>query len=240
MRLFADFLKRRNPAAACPLSFLVLRSIRPRFPDLLLLVLLGISLVGVGFAGQGPARDRTSLSHLSLPDHELLREGDVVLRRGKGIISESLRHFSLQDPSYSHAGILVREQDRWMVVHAIGGEDNPTDKLKKESLAAFCRSDLSSAMGIIRLDLTPADRVRLKRIVERTLEAGPYFDSDFDLASDDRLYCTEFVYKAVLAATGDRKFLPLTRLSGREYVACDNLYLNEHARIIYSYSSNRK
>ena len=46
-------------------------------------------------------------------------------------------------------------------------------------------------------------------------------------------------YKAVLAATGDRKF-PLTRLSGREYVACDNLYLNEHARIIYSYSSNRE
>lgn len=218
----------------------MLRSIRPRFPDLLILILLGISLVGVGFAGQGPDRERTTFTHLSLPDRELLREGDIVLRRGKGVISESLRHFSLQDPSFSHAGILVREHDEWMVVHAIGGEDNPSDKLRKESLAAFCRSDLNSAMSVVRLELASAQRTRLVQIVEQMLKAGPYFDSDFDLASDDRLYCTEFVYKAVVAAAGDRKFLPLTRLAGREYVACDNLYLNEHARVIYSYSSNLK
>jgi hypothetical protein len=169
----------------------------------------------------------------------MLQEGDLVLRRGRGIISESLRLFSLEDPAFSHAGILVRRNGAWMVLHALGGEDNPSDKLLAEPLAAFCRSDLNSSIRFVRLDLDACNRRRLVETALRRYALGPSFDSDFDLETDDRLYCTEFIYKAVIEATGDTKYLPLTRLSGREYVACDNLYRNRHARILYTYPSNR-
>ena len=36
------------------------------------------------------------------------------------------------------------------------------------------------------------------------------FDMQFDLASNDRMYCTEFVYKAIEEATGNKITLSVT------------------------------
>jgi hypothetical protein len=55
---------------------------------------------------------------------------------------------------------------------------------------------------------------------------------DFDLATDDRLYCAEFVYKAIRDATGDTAYFGKTRILDRTYIGVDNLTDPGHAGII--------
>ena len=64
------------------------------------------------------------------------------------------------------------------------------------------------------------------------------FDKKFDLKSNDKMYCTELVYRILQQASGDKNFIPLTEISGVQYVACDNIYLSSNSKLIYSYSNN--
>ena len=61
----------------------------------------------------------------------------------------------------------------------------------------------------------------------------PRFDLKFDLATDDELYCAEFVFKALNRAMNDSGFISTTYLGGRSFVGVDALFNNGHSRIIW-------
>ena len=73
---------------------------------------------------------------------------------------------------------------------------------------------------------------RLHTIVKRYYKEAAKFDLDFDLSTDDKLYCAEFVYKAVREATGDTAYFSCTHALRRVYVGVDNICDPRHARII--------
>ena len=80
------------------------------------------------------------------------------------------------------------------------------------------------------------------------------FDMNFDLSTDDKMYCAEMIAKSVEQATGRRitfsmslitpglkekyikkllskKVIPSAKVAEqREYLALDNLYMNPHCR----------
>ena len=64
------------------------------------------------------------------------------------------------------------------------------------------------------------------------------FDMQFDLASDNRMYCTEFVYKAVEEASNHKILLSTTTLNHKKFVAPDNLFINpacvEIKRVVFA------
>jgi Orthopoxvirus protein of unknown function (DUF830). len=74
-----------------------------------------------------------------LPADSLLREGDVVFRRGAGLISRAVLAAD-EDGQFSHIGIVVRNGNNWMVVHAVPGEPEfkgDSDRVKMEPIASF-------------------------------------------------------------------------------------------------------
>ncbi|HKR06294.1 MAG TPA: YiiX/YebB-like N1pC/P60 family cysteine hydrolase [Bacteroidia bacterium] len=179
-----------------------------------------------------------------------IQSGDIILRNGKGFISDVFRQFSLKDKSYSHAGIISVEQDKIFVYHIIGGENRmaevrgqkPEDEimngelLRKELLEAFCNSKENNAYAIYRYDLSKKAKENIITNLHSMYGKKIVFDSHFDLATDTALYCSELVYKAVTAAAADKNYIPLTIINGNKYIAPDNLYLNPHAALIYSYT----
>ncbi len=167
------------------------------------------------------------------PDINLLKSGDLIFRKGRGFISNSLVLFSHQDKRYSHSGIISFDHGKPYVLHSIGGEDNISKKLRKESLASFCNPNANHCFGIYRLDLNAQQSRKLDSIANYYYKTGLEFDTDFDLATDNKMYCTEFIYKSLFAVNHDKNYIPLSIVSGKTYVACDNLYLNPHATKIY-------
>ena len=165
----------------------------------------------------------------------LVRSGDLALRTGADATSTMLRQMNLKNKTYSHCGIVLIEGGYPFVYHAIGGEDNPDARLRRDSARNFFHPQWNERMGLARLDLDTAQLSALRRAVYATYRRAPLFDMDFDLATDDKLYCAEFVYKTVCAVAGDTAYLPRTTLSRKCYVGVDNLYENPHARIVRDY-----
>ncbi len=162
----------------------------------------------------------------------LLRNGDLALRTGADATSVMLRQMNLRDKTYSHCGIVMIEGGYPFIYHSIGGEDNPEAKLRRDSASVFFTPVSNERLGVARLDISGEQIERLDGITRRYWRQGALFDLDFDLKSDDKLYCAEFVYKAVREATADTGYFHITHLMERSYVGVDNLCEQRHAKII--------
>lgn len=163
----------------------------------------------------------------------LLKDGDLVLRTGNDFISLTLRQFSVHNKTYSHCGIVRIIDGKIYVYNAIGGEDNPNARLRRDSFEAFCNPEHNTGFGIFRYSLTQVQFGRLDSMVDLYYKLRIKFDMKFDLKTDSAMYCAEFVYKAVTRATEDSSFIPLSHIGDFEYVAIDNLFLNGHTKPVY-------
>ena len=162
----------------------------------------------------------------------ILRNGDLVLRTGADVISYMLCQLNQENKTYSHCGLVMIENDYPFVYHSIGGEDNPDEKIRRDSAKNFFSPVHNRGFGIARFDADSIHVNNLRQVVQRLYKEGHKFDLDFDLGTNDRLYCAEFVYKAVDEAMNDTSYIrPITR-KGFTFVGIDNLFCNSHTHVV--------
>jgi len=163
----------------------------------------------------------------------LLRSGYIVLRRGIGADSYMLAEMNKKDKTYSHCGIVMIEHGYPFVYHSIGGEDNPDERLRRDSADFFFSPLHNTHLAIVRFDFDSANVDELRRAVSRYYAERPKFDLKFDLATDDELYCSEFVYKALNKAMHDTGYIKPGLLLGHKFVGIDDIFINEHANMVW-------
>jgi hypothetical protein len=135
-----------------------------------------------------------------------LRAGDLVFRRGRSFGSQAVVSVDSASP-YSHVGILASGAagTAWQVIHVIPQGVADTNPVQLESLPQFVSPDEASGFAIYRLrdpqHMNTA--ARAAEIARGFYDRGVIFDSHFDLATDDAMYCTELVWKAYLGAGVD-------------------------------------
>lgn len=162
----------------------------------------------------------------------ILKDGYLVVRTGKDVTSQMFRKFNQEDQTYSHCGIVFVENGYPYIYHSIGGEDNPDAKLRRDSASFWFSTEHNIGLGVCRFDMNKRQLETLKQVVKQYYRERKMFDMRFDLRSDDRFYCAEFVYKAVNKAAGDDKYLKPVTVFGYSFIAIDNLYLNNHTKVI--------
>ena len=158
----------------------------------------------------------------------LIQQGDMILRTGNDFTSESLRQLSAVDKTYSHCGIASIENDTVFVYHSLGGELNPDEKLRRDPLELFCNPGENRGFGIFTFNFNTLQKHCLDSVIRSWFKKGLMFDMNFDLATNDRMYCAEFVSKAVNAATNKQINFATTTINKFEFVAVDNLFLNKY------------
>lgn len=163
----------------------------------------------------------------------MLQSGDIVLRSGMGPDSYILSQFNQKDKTYSHCGIVMIENGHPFVYHSIGGEDNPDERLRRDSVELFFTPRYCSGVAIVRYDYDSAHIGQLHNVVTDYYAQRPRFDMQFDLSTDSTLYCAEFVYKALNKAMHDTMYIKASTGLGRRYVAVDDLFINSHCRIVW-------
>jgi hypothetical protein len=183
-----------------------------------------------------------------------LKEGDLVVRMNRDPSSRFIKYFNHKDKSYSHSGIVLFEHGYPYVYHIIDGEENPDKKMRKDSLKHFCNPRRNVAYGIYRYNMSADEISKLKNIVHEWYDNGLRFDSLFSLQSDDRMYCSEMISKAVVTATNKRiiiepielstveasfltayTHLPITYTNRLPIIPIDALYINPFCRLIKKY-----
>lgn len=162
--------------------------------------------------------------------NKLLRTGDLVVRRGDDMTSYMLSRLNINDKKYSHCGIVVIESGNPYVYHSIGGEDNPDEKLRKDSASIWFSPANNMEYAAYRYNFSDSIIDKVISSVEILYKEQIMFDMDFDLKTDERLYCSEMVYKSLLRSIGSSLEIKPHKHFGYTYVGVDDLYLNTHAR----------
>ncbi len=163
---------------------------------------------------------------------QYVKQGDLILRTGRDFTSDMMRRVSITDKTYSHCGIASFENDTLFVYHAIGGEWNRDQKLRRDPFELFCNPYENKGFGIFRYALSRDEQLKVFTLMRNYYKDGIMFDMRFDLDTNDRMYCSEFVYKAIETATGRKIKIPVDTLNSIKFVAVDNLFINPFCKQI--------
>ena len=140
-----------------------------------------------------------------------LQEGDIVVRMHTDPASQFIKNFNRKDKKYSHAGIVFYDNGHPYVYHIVNGSENPGEKLKKDSPDQFCDPRKTLSFGIFRYTLSAKETENMKLLIQKWYSKGISFDHRFDLATDQKMYCSEMVSKALSKATANRIHIPATK-----------------------------
>lgn len=151
--------------------------------------------------------------------------GDLIVRTGNDFTSESLRTLNRRDKTYSHCGIASIENDTVFVYHALGGEWNPDQKIRRDALDVFASPLTNRGIGIYRFRLSPVEITQLMITVSRLYQMGIMFDMKFDLQTNDRMYCAEFVYKSFMMGTVGKLKFNSSHIGQFSFIGVDDLFL---------------
>ena len=173
------------------------------------------------------ALTKASLARINIVQKDI-RTGDIITRVGNDFTSECLRKINVREKTWSHCGIASIEHDSIFVYHSLGGEFNPDQQLRRDPLTVFADPNTNRGVGIFRQQLSTTELHYLLVIVKKLYASGVMFDMKFDLQTDERMYCAEFVYKAFLWATGKRIHFNISNIKGKNFVGVDDIFLDSH------------
>ena len=133
-----------------------------------------------------------------------LKNGDLILRLNNDPTSQLIKQFNRKDKTYSHAGLLVMENNEPYVYHMISGDESPDGKMKREKLEDFTNRKNNSAIGIYRYQMNEDEVNKVVKALLELYESEITFDKELDLASTDKLYCAEMVKNIIEGATSNK------------------------------------
>ncbi len=127
--------------------------------------------------------------------HYTPRTGDIIFQTstsGQSVAVQKATH-----SRWSHVGIVLVKNGKPVVAEAV-------EPVQLTPLAAWCRRGVDGRHAVKRLKdseqiLTPASQAKLRAAVLSKI--GAHYDAAFQW-SDERLYCSEFVWKAFHDALG--------------------------------------
>jgi len=184
---------------------------------------------------------RITKSHLCIDTiQQLIQSGDLIMRTGIDFTSQALKQFCQTDPTYSHCGIVLKENDSFFVYHAIGGETNPNQTLQREWLPVFCDGNSCNAVGIFRFIMDSTTLSREKEFIKKKYADHLLFDMSFDLKTDNKMYCSEFVAKTLIYAFQNNQLLDTTFVQQYAYFAPDNIFKNKNCTEIHRFNYSSK
>ena len=127
-----------------------------------------------------------------------IEEGDLAFRCGRGVFSRIVTSAE-EEGVYSHMGVVVRDEGRWKVAHAVPAEPDykgDFDRVKLEDIEVFFAPDRAWSGCLVRPGVRDPERMCADAI--RAARDSVAFDGDYDLSDSSKVYCTEFVWRLYL------------------------------------------
>jgi hypothetical protein len=186
-------------------------------------ILLCAFITTGGFT-KASAEDEVTSAHNEMIEHARAqaRPGDVLFKSGAGFWGRMAKRFSEEDKSFGHVGVVVNdEKGDIAIVHAGGNPLSPAGKVQKSEYDEFLRA--SEEVALYRPKTDGEGIEKLIAYLTNKMNLNAPFDKDFSLVTDDELYCTELVWRALSAAVGEDAVPEKTKRAGRLYIAIDDL-----------------
>jgi hypothetical protein len=135
--------------------------------------------------------------YFTQPEKNLLQEGDIVMRRGYGVVSSMISNMNDAPYNLSHCAFVVEEPNgQFSVIHSVSSDLSDIDGVQKQSLDRFTNESVSQTLVVIRHK--GGDSLIGRQIGEAAkiyLQQEIKFDHHFDLSDSATFYCSELIYR---------------------------------------------
>ena len=129
----------------------------------------------------------------------MMRSGDIILRRGFGLVSASIATSLNEDFSVSHCGIVdVDSNGNVRVIHSVSSSLSDFDGLQDCTIEEFCKESKENSLMVVRFrDTADVPLANLAKTAQTYLDRKIPFDGVFDITQNDEMYCSEMVWSAL-------------------------------------------
>lgn len=138
-----------------------------------------------------------AVSRLSDLELSSIQEGDFILRRGFGYFSDYIASsLNMGNVDVTHAGIIVKQHNKWFVIHSLSSDVSDIDGVQIQELSQFL--NYSTPGKIIITRAKNSDKSLGKRLAQRAyvyLAKNIPFDHDGDFNDSSKLFCTELIWQ---------------------------------------------
>jgi Permuted papain-like amidase enzyme, YaeF/YiiX, C92 family len=173
---------------------------------------------------------RASISNVEISQ---LKQGDILLRRGYGAVSDFISDFLEETYPVTHCGFVLEYPDNKIyILHIISDLDS--NGVRTESLETYVNQSQENSLAAVRLKATESQRQAILTEIYKLKSAGMKFDMGFNDHEPTEMYCAEMsrfviqkvIKKDVLPDRAQKLGIDVTRMS--------NFFAPAHFDIIFN------
>ena len=140
-------------------------------------------------------------SKISVNDLKKFEEGDIILRRGFGRISDLIEKEFKEKYGVTHCGVLTLRDSVWYVINS--ESNNLHEGMQMTGLRQFLIDSHPKTIMVVRLN-QEKHRPDFIKWMNNYLERKVQFDYKFDDTDTTELYCTEVIDLSLQKALGEK------------------------------------
>lgn len=183
----------------------------------------------------GSGKMQSTLSDsLAAQELELLQEGDILLRKGFGSISDFIADFLDEIYPVTHCAFVINTNSKdKQVLHTASTES--INRIYVEPLEQYVRQSRWGTLVLVRLHGSKEKKEQVLQEARKLLAKKIPFDMGFDDRDNQALYCIEFMRNVFLAVF--KKDLCPTRKTKNniDVLSMDNFFNAAHFEVIFNH-----
>lgn len=141
-------------------------------------------------------KNLNSLKNVALP-------GDLLVRLGDDLLSYQIKFLNDSDQSYSHTGMIIEKGGEKLVAH-VAPDEAAKDGISYISIDSFLNPAKNLKCALYRYNFNSFERHATIAAIEKYKQENLHFDRLYDLKTDNEMYCSEMISKAIELATEKR------------------------------------
>jgi hypothetical protein len=140
---------------------------------------------------QNKIKPTSNCDTLTCDEINLLCNGDIIMRQGRGAISLAISSQLNEKYKLSHCGILNIENDSINVIHTLSLSVSKTNGMQQSTLNEFIADTYNNSVIVVRLK--NRDNHKIANKAKYYLSKKIPFDDDFNFADTTKFFCNELI-----------------------------------------------
>lgn len=185
---------------------------------------------GFGVSTVSKKSARASISALELGK---LQQGDILLRKGYGAVSDFISDFLEETYPVTHCGFVLKYPDgKIYILHIISDLDS--NGVRTESLETYLNDSQKNTLAAVRLKANQPQRQAVLAEIYKLKAAGMKFDMGFNDHDSTDMYCAE-MSRYVIQKVMKKDVLPdRAQKIGIDVTRMSNFFAAAHFDIVFS------
>lgn len=176
---------------------------------------------------------------LSQEEYSQLRDGDIILRHGYGLVSDLIVETLKEKYDISHCAIIVKDGNDFKVIHTVSQTISDFDGVQEQPLKPFINQSHRNSIIVVRFKWPEENAgARISAKAQHYLDARIPFDNSFNIYDDKEFYCSELIWRIIQEEFGVNIFPDMSE-NTKKYLDFANFYNPEFFDIIINHHERK-